>query len=251
MNKMSVILIPYRDRQSQLDYFIDNTVPILKKYPEISKVVVIEQGNQKLFNRGKLINIGVLEYPQAEYYITQDVDINPKDPVVSKQYCDPINSTDTIRGIYNSVCDTLGGIIKISKDNMFKINGFPNNFWGWGGEDKAIRNRAMFCGLNKEGHFTNTQKTRDDDYFRIFNDVDDRHQDRNYFTKANFEFSIFKNIPKQQQKTHIFKTGLTTLQKNKNNMNEDPGTIGDEDYRITSSEYISNDDFIHKITVDI
>ena len=34
-------------------------------------------------------------------------------------------------------------------------------------------------------------------------------------------------------------------------MNEDPGTIGDEDYRITSSEYISNDDFIHKITVDI
>ena len=50
MNKMSVILIPYRDRQSHLDYFIDNTVPILKKYPEISKVVVIEQGNQKLFN---------------------------------------------------------------------------------------------------------------------------------------------------------------------------------------------------------
>ena len=147
MNKMSVILIPYRDRQSQLDYFIDNTVPILKKYPEISKVVVIEQGNQKLFNRGKLINIGVLEYPQAEYYITQDVDINPKDPVVSKQYCDPINSTDTIRGIYNSVCDTLGGIIKISKDNMFKINGFPNNFWGWGGEDDDIMNRINILGI--------------------------------------------------------------------------------------------------------
>ena len=107
----------------------------------------------------------------------------------------------------------------------------------------------MFFGLNKEGHFTNTQKTRDDDYFCIFNDVDDRHQHRNYFTKANFEFSIFKNIPKDQQKTHIFKTGLSTLRKNKDN--ENPNTIGDEDYRVISSEYISSDNFVHKITVDI
>lgn len=26
-------------------------------------------------------------------------------------------------------------------EDVRKVNGFPNNFWGWGGEDDALRNR--------------------------------------------------------------------------------------------------------------
>jgi hypothetical protein len=35
----------------------------------------------------------------------------------------------------------LGGILSISIEDLKKVNGFPNEFWGWGGEDDALRYR--------------------------------------------------------------------------------------------------------------
>jgi hypothetical protein len=35
----------------------------------------------------------------------------------------------------------IGQVLSISMIDLKRINGFPNMFWGWGGEDDAMRNR--------------------------------------------------------------------------------------------------------------
>ena len=90
----TIIIIPFRPnnnsniRQEQLDYFINNTIPLIKKHIPNGKVVIVEQDfTHKLFNRGQLINIGINEYrTQATYFITHDVDINPYENTIQNYY---------------------------------------------------------------------------------------------------------------------------------------------------------------------
>lgn len=41
----------------------------------------------------------------------------------------------------------FGGVSAMSKEQFQKINGFPNNYWGWGGEDDDIYNRLVYRGM--------------------------------------------------------------------------------------------------------
>ena len=109
----TIIIIPYRAREKHLNYYLENTVPLLQKHMPNSKVVIIEQDwNNKLFNRGCLLNIAVKEYENKTIHcMTQDVDINPFEETIIKYYVDSIPH-NTIKGIYTSRCNTLGGIIK-------------------------------------------------------------------------------------------------------------------------------------------
>ena len=55
MKKLAII-IPYRDRKSHLEMFLPYMKKYLKEYDY--KIYVIEQNDNKPFNRGKLLNIG-------------------------------------------------------------------------------------------------------------------------------------------------------------------------------------------------
>ena len=41
----------------------------------------------------------------------------------------------------------FGGVSGLTVEQFRKINGFPNAFWGWGGEDDDLWNRlvAVWC----------------------------------------------------------------------------------------------------------
>ena len=140
----NIIAIPFRNRDRHLEYFIKNTVPLLQQHLPNTKVVVIEQTDGKLFNRGALLNIAFKEYQnKTRYFFTHDVDLNPTKKMIEEYYIKEVNNTDVL-GIYTSQCNTLGGIIKINNSTIHKINGFPNDIWGWGIEDKILQNRAEY-----------------------------------------------------------------------------------------------------------
>lgn len=39
----------------------------------------------------------------------------------------------------------FGGVSALTPDQYLKMNGFPNEYWGWGGEDDDIAARSDFC----------------------------------------------------------------------------------------------------------
>ena len=117
---MNIILIPYRNRGEHLEYFIKESYPLLNKEMSDVKIVIIEQTEEKLFNRGKLLNIGFALYKNTGVnFFTHDVDINPRKYTIKELYNKDIED-DEIMGIYTSACNTLGGIIKFKKKSIHK-----------------------------------------------------------------------------------------------------------------------------------
>lgn len=208
----NIIVIPYRKREKHLDYFIKHTVPFIEELMPETKVVVVEQCEGKLFNRGKVLNVGFKEYMDKTYYfITHDVDINPTKLCIKKYYKQNINE-NTVLGIYTSCCNTLGGIIKIKSTSINKINGFPNNIWGWGTEDKALQNRSEFFNIIKKTNLTN--KKKHPEFFKIFNNVNDRFKDseKKYKAQAQEAYVLFNKYTPTVKKKIIMSSGINTLE---------------------------------------
>ncbi|GCB76820.1 hypothetical protein scyTo_0015558, partial [Scyliorhinus torazame] len=111
------------------------------------------QGGEDTFNRAKLLNVGFMEaLKEYDYncFVFSDVDLIPMDDRnIYKCYSQPRHlavSMDKFgfRLPYNQY---FGGISALSREQHEKINGFPNDYWGWGGEDDDIYNRIIFKGL--------------------------------------------------------------------------------------------------------
>jgi hypothetical protein len=204
----NVIVIPYRNRKTHLDYFIKNTVPLLQEFLPNTRVVVVEQNEGKLFNRGAVLNVGFKEYKdKTKYFFTNDVDLNPTKKCIQEHYTKEVDDTDAL-GIYTAQCNTLGGIIKVTNDTIHKINGFPNDIWGWGVEDKALQNRAEYYEIKKITNLTN--KVQHPLYILRFDDVNDRDSS---LTKENQYkyYNIWSKLNNKEKNQHIMNSGLNNI----------------------------------------
>lgn len=205
----NIIIIPYRDRKKHLEYFIENTIPLIDKHLPNTLVLVVEQNKGKLFNRGALLNIGFKEYEKTtKYFFTHDVDLNPTEKFINEYYSKEVDNS-SILGLYTSGWNTLGGIIKVQDDVIQKINGFPNDVWGWGTEDKALQNRSEFyqikkitCLLDNKSH---------PQYILRFDDINDKDS-CNLSKNTAKHYHHFKNMNNEEKVKEIMSSGLSNLE---------------------------------------
>lgn len=159
------IIVPFRDntpnriRTEQLKIFIKYINDFYKQYEKnISyKIFAINQNDDgNKFNRGKLLNIGFIIAEKLKYnlFIFHDVDLLPSIELLP-YYAEPYKTVKwnknkgnvihiaNVWNRYNKNPKYLGGITIFDKKTFESINGFPNNFWGWGGEDDELYNRMI------------------------------------------------------------------------------------------------------------
>lgn len=150
MEKLAII-VPYRDRKQHLKKFIPHMNEFLKNKIDY-KIFIIEQNNNKSFNRGKLKNIGFqIAENQSDYVCFHDVDQIP----ISEE-CDYSFTSSVVKlAIYVSQFNfskrpiqELGGVILFNNHLFRKINGYSNDYWGWGIEDDDLGQRCIKSGVS-------------------------------------------------------------------------------------------------------
>jgi hypothetical protein len=156
----TAIIIPFRDSERSKPR--TKQLEVLTKYMEsylsghTYKIFVVEQpedGNK--FNRGQLLNIGFDIASNEGYnnFIFHDVDLLPSEELKKYYISIPTDKPVHIAAVwnrYNKNPEYFGGIVAFNSKMFKTINGYPNNFWGWGGEDDEIYKRTIkFYGIQK------------------------------------------------------------------------------------------------------
>ena len=112
-------------------------------------IYIVEQSDDsRKFNRGKLLNVGFekAKLEGCNVFVFHDVDLIPSSDLLPFYTTIPgDNKPVHIAKIWNRYNDNpnyFGGINAFSQEQFEALNGYPNNFWGWGGEDDELKNRT-------------------------------------------------------------------------------------------------------------
>jgi len=138
---MLAIITPYRNRKHHLQRFLTH-------YKDM-QVFVIEQSDNKHFNRAKLFNVaadlltnGVIPN-EFTHFVFSDVDM------LADEIAFELGDVAHLAGKASQFRYKLpyptffGGVAMISKEVFLKVDGFSNEFWGWGSEDDEMYNNLV------------------------------------------------------------------------------------------------------------
>ena len=115
------------------------------------EIFIIEQSGDSPFNRGKLLNVGYKHAVEkgCDYFVFHDVDMLPED--VDYSYSDnPLHLATHLQehDYETTFFDYFGGVTMFTKEDFKTINGFSNEYWGWGFEDDDLLIRCIESGVS-------------------------------------------------------------------------------------------------------
>ena len=139
MNKLGVI-VPYRDRHKHLLEFRKSITDYLNAKEIPFELIIVEQDDAKAFNRGKLLNIGFKQALKLKcnYVVFHDVDMLPIE--VDYSYVKTPVHLASERASFDQY---FGGVTIFPVEMFEKINGYSNEYWGWGFEDDDLFYRCI------------------------------------------------------------------------------------------------------------
>lgn len=123
------------------------------------QIFIIEQSEDKPFNRGKLLNVGFSIAKDSCHYICfHDVDMLP----LKADYSFPSMPTHLATAVEQFGFEMpyptyFGGVTLFNLKDFEAANGYANEYWGWGAEDDDLQFRCKIAGLqidSRKGFFT-------------------------------------------------------------------------------------------------
>lgn len=148
MTPQLAFIVPYRDRQSHLNQFIPH---YRRRFPK-AHIYIIEQADDKPFNRGKLLNVGFKHFADTfDYCALHDIDMLVSKGDYSYPSCPTQLATRVQQFKYKMpFAEYFGGVTLFRKEDFILCNGYSNKLWGWGAEDNLLRECVLRAGLKIE-----------------------------------------------------------------------------------------------------
>ena len=164
MDEKLAIVVPYRNRKEHLDKFL----PAMESCSFLNdidyEILIVEQEEGKPFNRGKILNVGAVYSKNSAYYCFHDVDMLP----ISSDYSYVSSPTHLASeaeqfGFKLPYNGYFGGVTLFDKHSFNRINGYSNDYWGWGAEDDDVMFRCIAKGIRparKTGRYASLSHER-------------------------------------------------------------------------------------------
>lgn len=179
-------------------------------------IILVEQNYKDKFNIGKLKNIGfdylvnnknIKKNKKYDNIIFSDVDMIPDSELLDYYF----KTTDSINGLahkgtrYEQMDKKIGtpfvgGVISCTQKVFYELNGYPNNFYGWEGEDVNLllrmydKNKPLY--LNKYGRVIDIEE---DEQFKNknvkdkINELNKLNEREDNVYEKNIDYINYKN----------------------------------------------------------
>lgn len=144
-SKRLSIVVPYRNRKEHMGLFVPYMEKFLTEAGIEFQITLAEQEDGKPFNRAKLLNVGFdIDKDSADYFCFHDVDMIPieadyswvNEPTHMATECSQFGYALPYIGYF-------GGVTLFNKKDFIDVNGYSNDYWGWGAEDDDMHARCV------------------------------------------------------------------------------------------------------------